>query len=231
MEVEGRPEYKNIELFEIPRPEVPYLIIEPKMQTVRGLHVVSLATRQIAKLGRAHDTDIRISDISVSRLHAFIRFIASKDGGYFVLEDHDSKFGSLVEIRKPMRLESGMRLSIQVGRSVVGFSLKRQWRFIPGCFKDPKTSDDIVISEHPNPMLLTVPLDIGDNHNDTERVISHTFNVDDVSRTRDEATSWSVPRPIAIITRDEQADGMPPVTPITDRHTTIPNGSTSPQHE
>jgi len=43
-------------------------------------------------LGRGNDTDIRITDITVSRLHAKIR--KEKDG--FYLEDNESKFGSLV---------------------------------------------------------------------------------------------------------------------------------------
>jgi pSer/pThr/pTyr-binding forkhead associated (FHA) protein len=41
-------------------------------------------------------SDIRISDISVSRLHAFIKFQDDK----FLLIDNNSKFGTLVQIDK-----------------------------------------------------------------------------------------------------------------------------------
>ena len=47
------------------------------------------------KLGRGHDTDVRIHDISVSRLHAHIK--KDEFGRYFI-EDNSSKFGTLVQI-------------------------------------------------------------------------------------------------------------------------------------
>jgi len=43
-------------------------------------------------MGRGSDSDVRISDISVSRCHALIKY--EKDG--FYLEDNNSKFGTLV---------------------------------------------------------------------------------------------------------------------------------------
>ena len=48
----------------------------------------------VLKFGRGHDTDIRISDISVSRVHGFIKY----QNGNFVLDDNKSKFGTLVRI-------------------------------------------------------------------------------------------------------------------------------------
>ncbi|KFG62523.1 FHA domain-containing protein, partial [Toxoplasma gondii RUB] len=103
-----------IELFEIPRPSFPYIILEPRSSHPspsspsppalrRGLHVVSLATRRTARLGRGHESDIRLSDISVSRLHALIKF----SQGAFWLEDQRSKFGTLVELKRPLKLERG----------------------------------------------------------------------------------------------------------------------------
>ena len=45
-------------------------------------------------MGRGHDSDIRIADISVSKCHAVIKY----DNGEFYLEDNNSKFGTLVLI-------------------------------------------------------------------------------------------------------------------------------------
>ena len=45
------------------------------------------------RLGRGHDTDVRIHDISVSRLHAHIK---RGDHGRYYIEDNNSKFGTLV---------------------------------------------------------------------------------------------------------------------------------------
>lgn len=53
-------------------------------------------------MGRGHDADIRITDISVSRFHALIKY--SK--GDFYIEDNNSKFGTLVLMKNAMKLNS-----------------------------------------------------------------------------------------------------------------------------
>ncbi len=47
------------------------------------------------KLGRGHESEVRINDISVSRVHAILK--CREDG--FYLEDNKSKFGTLVLTR------------------------------------------------------------------------------------------------------------------------------------
>lgn len=59
-------------------------------------------------MGRGHESDLRINDISVSRLHAMIKF---KDGK-FLLEDNLSKFGTLVLVRKSTALEPGFNKAV-----------------------------------------------------------------------------------------------------------------------
>ena len=54
--------------------------------------------RDFIRLGRGHDCNIRVTDISVSRLHALIK---TSSRGDFVVEDNKSKFGTLVQCRKP----------------------------------------------------------------------------------------------------------------------------------
>ena len=54
------------------------------------------------KVGRGHESEVRITDISVSRGHASIH--KTKIGEY-VLSDNNSKFGTLVQIRKPLMLD------------------------------------------------------------------------------------------------------------------------------
>jgi pSer/pThr/pTyr-binding forkhead associated (FHA) protein len=59
-------------------------------------------------MGRGHESDLRINDISVSRLHAFIKF---KDGR-FLLEDNTSKFGTLVLVKKKTPLIPGYNKAV-----------------------------------------------------------------------------------------------------------------------
>ena len=48
--------------------------------------------------------DVRITDISVSRLHALIK---RTDKGYFYLQDNKSKFGTLALARNPVLIKDG----------------------------------------------------------------------------------------------------------------------------
>jgi len=110
-------------LVEVPRTTPPFIVLEnmvrdSQQHTSRGLHVISLADNKLLKIGRGHESDIRIADVSISRCHATVRY----ERGRFILEDHNSKFGTLVAMRKPRALEPGASLSIQVGRSVLSLS-------------------------------------------------------------------------------------------------------------
>jgi hypothetical protein len=52
------------------------------------------------KMGRGHESDLRVSDISVSRCHAILKYDAHDSHGYY-LEDNLSKFGTLVLANSP----------------------------------------------------------------------------------------------------------------------------------
>ena len=71
------------------------------LQNIRIVHVISMLDRNYIKVGRGHDADIRVTDISVSRLHA--RISQGPEGDFFV-EDNKSKFGTLLQVRQPVRL-------------------------------------------------------------------------------------------------------------------------------
>ena len=74
------------------------------------------------KLGRGHDCEIRITDISVSRNHAYIKFI---NNGFYLF-DNKSKFATLVKEDK-MNIEIGHKnqKGIQIGRTIVILELCR----------------------------------------------------------------------------------------------------------
>eukprot|EP00826_Nyctotherus_ovalis_P003133 TRINITY_DN10630_c0_g1_i8.p1 TRINITY_DN10630_c0_g1~~TRINITY_DN10630_c0_g1_i8.p1 ORF type:complete len:123 (-),score=36.19 TRINITY_DN10630_c0_g1_i8:8-355(-) len=64
--------------------------------------------------------DIRINDISVSRHHAILKVIG--DGVF--LDDNDSKFGTLVEIREQLELVIDRPYYIQIGETVMALLVK-----------------------------------------------------------------------------------------------------------
>ena len=89
--------------------------------TSRNIHMLTVTpSKQEFKLGRGHESEVRINDISVSRCHAIIKY--KKDG--FYMEDNLSKFGTIVLIKEKLRLSEDHTVAIQVGRSVVSFTIK-----------------------------------------------------------------------------------------------------------
>jgi predicted component of type VI protein secretion system len=122
MEVHGTKE----PLVELPQVQPPYIVLESfgkasktQRQNRSLQHVVSLADNKQLKLGRGHECDIRLEEVSMSRWHASIRYCDGK----FEVEDNKSKFGTLVSLNKPCSLESGSTISVKVGRTVLALSL------------------------------------------------------------------------------------------------------------
>eukprot|EP00441_Pelagodinium_beii_P035284 CAMPEP_0197633058 /NCGR_PEP_ID=MMETSP1338-20131121/9509_1 /TAXON_ID=43686 ORGANISM="Pelagodinium beii, Strain RCC1491" /NCGR_SAMPLE_ID=MMETSP1338 /ASSEMBLY_ACC=CAM_ASM_000754 /LENGTH=365 /DNA_ID=CAMNT_0043204643 /DNA_START=212 /DNA_END=1306 /DNA_ORIENTATION=+ len=112
-------------IVEVPWTQPPFIVLEnmvrdSQQHTTRGLHVISLEEK-VLKLGRGHESDVRIADVSISRCHATIKF--SK--GQFQFEDNNSKFGTLVALKKPRSLEPGNPISIQMGRTVLEFTAEQ----------------------------------------------------------------------------------------------------------
>lgn len=131
---------QRVELIEIPKPDARFIILEQlrKDKTCpRGLHLVSLGGNDAINIGRAPDNDMRISDISVSRLHASIKV----RNGCFYLEDELGKFGTLVRVRRPIALDATCVNSFQVGRTLVQLSIKKPWSLLPACFCSRSISD------------------------------------------------------------------------------------------
>lgn len=91
-----------------------------------GLHIVSLSNPAGVKIGRGHDCEMRISDVSISRQHALVKL---GDDGSVYLFDQQSKFGTLVALDRDEKSVTipqtdSKSLSIQCGRTVLSFSVR-----------------------------------------------------------------------------------------------------------
>lgn len=136
---------RTFDLFNIWRPTAPYIMLQSQAKDTRGsqsFHIIGGADA-LAKLGRGHDCNIRIPDISVSRFHAVIKHV----GNRFILEDNSSKFGTLLKMHEPLKLEPYNQVSLQVGRTLLNLEVKYRLNDdrvdIPVDFSDGfNTSDD-----------------------------------------------------------------------------------------
>ena len=91
---------KYISLLDFKEIEPPYLILQTMNQynplnknlDFNIIFVMSFKLKNFLIIGRANNSDIRLSDISVSRNHSVISF----DNGEFFIDDIGSKFGTLL---------------------------------------------------------------------------------------------------------------------------------------
>jgi hypothetical protein len=148
-------EVELVDLYELPKPDTPYIVLEsnirvptnnntPGVTFQKGLHIMSLSkSRPSVVVGRGHEADVRINDISVSRFHAMMRLIQVNVGNnglkkqQIVIEDRGSKFGSLLAVKGPIPLEPGVPVSIQSGRTITTITVKKPnilSSIIPMCF-------------------------------------------------------------------------------------------------
>ena len=90
----------------------------------KSIYVVDLDSRkEIFKIGRGHDSDIRVSDISVSRFHALI---VKTEENELVIKDNNSKFGTLVCLQHPLLLSEFDSIHLQAGRTLMEIQMKER---------------------------------------------------------------------------------------------------------
>ena len=116
-------ENKIYDLIDIPKPRNNHIVLESLNQIKdnkynnKYIHVINLVNEDDIYLGRGIDADIRINDISVSRLHSALKFNFEKKT--LLIKDLKSKFGTTVLIRNSVELKKNENLNLQVGRSFI----------------------------------------------------------------------------------------------------------------
>jgi len=94
-----------------------------KKKENKHIYLIDMKMNKTIKIGRANDSDVRISDISVSRFHAKLKIIDD----CFYLEDHHSKFGTLMQIDNEFSVLPEKRLGLQIGKFFVSFISSRSF--------------------------------------------------------------------------------------------------------
>ena len=103
--------------YHVPK-ESPYAVLETYLnmdENSKVLHVLNFGGTSSLTVGRCSESNMKISDSSVSRLHSEIVFSRNK----FYQMDLQSKFGTLKIFRKPLKVMNS--LMIQSGCSVLKF--------------------------------------------------------------------------------------------------------------
>jgi hypothetical protein len=98
---ENKMKERLFQIMDFEQPASEYMIMESvKSAPAKVVHVFFLDKADEFKIGRSVDTDMKIADISVSRLHSYIRIVDDK----LYIEDNGSKFGTLIKIKEPFEI-------------------------------------------------------------------------------------------------------------------------------
>ena len=112
---------KPFELIDLEKPSgCDYIILESLNQmkencNIKSIHVIQLNDDELT-IGRGHESDVRINDISVSRKHAILKYNINE--GTLLLRDLKSKFGTLILIKKPLKIKE-KKIHLQIGRTYI----------------------------------------------------------------------------------------------------------------
>lgn len=106
----------------VPGQELYYMVLESiSSNTSKVIHVVNMTLVSRLYIGRGHEAQVRVTDISVSRLHAYL---TKSVQGYFYLMDNDSKFGTLALVKTPLLLKPNCSTVLQIGRTLFDIDIK-----------------------------------------------------------------------------------------------------------
>ena len=112
---------KPFELIDLQKPvNCDYIVLESLNQmkencNIKSIHVIQLNGDELT-IGRGHESDVRINDISVSRSHAKLKY--NVEEGTLLLRDLKSKFGTLILIKKPLLIKE-KKIHLQIGRTYI----------------------------------------------------------------------------------------------------------------
>jgi hypothetical protein len=117
----------NIVEYDIPQDDPYYIVLESiSSNTSKVVHVISMENIHRLIIGRGHEAHVRVTDISVSRMHA--ELIKSPQGFYY-LTDNNSKFGTLTLVRHPVEIMPNEKTTLQIGRTVFDLEVKYSEKF------------------------------------------------------------------------------------------------------
>ena len=97
------------------------------------IFVISFSKKKNIRIGRANNSDLRLTDISVSRNHATLTCVNNSS---IFLEDSGAKFGTLILIQNNIKFIPDKELSIQVGRYHFIFCMNRTCLSCLRCYKN-----------------------------------------------------------------------------------------------
>ena len=165
---------KLYEILDFSKDFTNYLIIENltlDKNHNKYLYVVNLDNLNKLNIGRGHDSNIILNDISVSRIHCTLNI--NKNMKKLFVTDNNSKFGTLILIQtNNIILCSSLKLNIQIGRTYLEMLLKSSTNIFGCCEVSEKKNPDYYYLQNKDKIKLNHQLTVkndfeyGDKYNE-----------------------------------------------------------------
>ena len=172
-------------------------------QKNKFIYVISLEKNRKLKVGRGHESNVLLSDISVSRIHCYMVVENHK----VFLEDNDSKFGTLILVQAPsIKISEDLPLFIQVGRTFLECKIQKPFKLFNCCVAEEK--DNIYYYYNQNEKYIqdnlgmVIKQDVSEIDDD-EKIINNTL---DQKYPLDIANKYKVNNSIKINDNDKLSD-------------------------
>ena len=105
-------------------------LISPNKSDNKYRFLAKFDKNNILKIGRGIEVQLVLNDISVSRNHCQLKL---ENDGSIVIEDNNSKFGTLILIQGELEILKGQKLNIQAGSNYLIIELKKKFKFFGCC--------------------------------------------------------------------------------------------------
>ena len=134
--LELKPDFKNYLIFES-------LTLDKNKN--RFDYVVSLDKKKKILVGRGHDSNLVLTDTTVSRTHC----IFTLEGKNIFMQDNNSTFGTSVLIQSPkIKLVENLPLYIQIGRTFFQYNIQTNKSFFCCCGISEKPNDNFYFQQN-----------------------------------------------------------------------------------
>lgn len=113
MKIKGK-NNNTYDLIHMNYPDSSYMILEQvvKDDQEKTLILVMFKDKASLKVGRSNDSDVRLSDISISRYHANLHLLQN----FIYIDDNDSKFGTLLQLNSNISFILNKPIGLQIGK-------------------------------------------------------------------------------------------------------------------
>ena len=154
-------------------------------QKNKFIYVINLDKKKEIKIGRGHEANIILSDISVSRVHCLLN-IYNKN---VYLQDNEAKYGTLVLVQTPrLNIIDNIDLNLQIGRSFINCKNKTPFKLFKCCDNNKEVINyNSYFKQNSKKIgmkkVLTVKTEIEEEKKEKEFILENKENIDNNQQT------------------------------------------------